>query len=247
MIQGVNDIRDAYRDDTVAARYVEERFRQPLGALLHDRQVLVVRNAIRTSGAESVLEIAPGPARLTVDIAPLLKRPPVVIDASAPMLDQARRRLSAVRQRADLVEGDAFQLPFAATFDLAYTFRLIRHFPAEERSRLYRQIASVLKPGGLLVFDAVNESVSLPLRRRAPADEYRHYDALMRPEALRAELEAAGFRIVSLVGVQHRFTLQRKAQVLVAPRSTVLARGLLEVLDRCGGEPLEWIVVCRRA
>jgi SAM-dependent methyltransferase len=247
VIQGVTEVRDAYRDETVAARYVDERFRQPLGALLHRRQVAVVRDAIRASGAERVLEVAPGPARLTTDIAPLIKRPPVVIDASAQMLGQARRRLAAIGRSVGLVEGDAFQLPFASTFDLIYTFRLIRHFPVAERTRLYRQIADALKPGGLFVFDAVNEAVSLPLRQRARAGEYRHYDALLRREDVIRELEAAGFEGISLTGVQHRYVLQQKAQILIAPRSAILARGVMEVLDRCGGEPLEWVVVCRRA
>jgi ubiquinone/menaquinone biosynthesis C-methylase UbiE len=247
MIEGVTDMRDAYRDDTVAARYVEERFRQPLGALLHQRQVAVVRAAIRASGADRVLEIAPGPARLTVDVAPMLTRPPVVVDASAQMLLQARHRLSAVGQRAGLVEGDAFQLPFAATFDLAYSFRLIRHFPEEERARIYAQIARVLKPGGLLVFDAVNEAVSRDLRANAKPGEYRHYDALLSRGELEGELRAAGFEIVSLTGVQHRYPLMKKIQILLAPRSRMIARGAMEMADRSGGEPLEWIVVCRRA
>jgi hypothetical protein len=36
-------------------------------------------------------------------------------------------------------------------------------------------------------------------------------------------------------------------QVYVAPRSRALARGAMELLDRLGGPPLEWIVTCRRA
>ena len=56
-----------------------------------------------------------------------------------------------------LVQADAFQLPFKTPFDLVYSFRLIRHFERPDRLRLYRQIAAVLRPGGRLVFDAVNE------------------------------------------------------------------------------------------
>ncbi len=246
MIEGVSEVRDAYRNETVAANYVEERFRQPLGALLHQRQVDAVCRAIRSSRAERVLEIAPGPARLTVDIAPMLTRPPVVIDSSAQMLAQAGRRLAAAGQRAELVEGDAFDLPFEDTFDLVYTFRLIRHFEAPERARLYAQVARVLRPGKLFVFDAVNEAVSRRLRANAKPGEYQHYDALLSRDALVDELQAGGFRVVSLIGVQHRYEMMRRLQILVAPRSRVLARAAMEVADRSGGEPLEWIVVCRR-
>jgi ubiquinone/menaquinone biosynthesis C-methylase UbiE len=247
MIRGVAEIRDAYRDERVASSYVDERFQEPLGALLHRRQADVLRQVIGVHRPDRVLEIAPGPARLTVDVAPLLGRPPVVVDASRQMLGQARRRLGVVRARAWLINGDAFLLPFASSFDLAYTFRLIRHFDVGERRRLYREIASTLKPGGLLVFDAVNETVSRPIREQAASGEYAHYDALVRPDGLRRELADAGFTDVTLTGVQHRYPVMQKVQVLVAPRSRMVARGAMEVLDRSGGEPLEWVVVCRRA
>ncbi len=246
MIQGVTAIRDAYRDDVVAERYVEERFRQPLGALLHSRQVDAVRRVAGQPGVNHVLEIAPGPARVTVDVAPFLRRPPVIIDASAQMLAQARRRLAAVGHGAQMIEGDAFSLPFAAKFDLVYTFRLIRHFQAGERARLYTQIARVLKPGGLFVFDAVNVVVSQRLRAHAKPGEYQHYDALLSRAELIGELEAAGFRHVSLAGVQHRYGMMQRLQYLVAPRSQTIARAAMEVADRTGGEPLEWIVTCQR-
>jgi ubiquinone/menaquinone biosynthesis C-methylase UbiE len=247
MIQGVADIREAYRDDHVAAEYVDRRFREPLGALLHRRQARALKQIVATCRPERVLEIAPGPARLTVDVAPLLTRPPVVVDASAQMLAQAKRRLAAIDQRAALVGGDAFQLPFSAAFDLAYTFRLIRHFDAAERGMLYRQIARVLRPDGILVFDVVNETVSARIRERSRPGDHAHYDALLRPDTVERELREAGFSIVSLIGVQHRYAWLHKVQVLVAPRSRWAARQAMELLDRSGGEPLEWIAVCRRA
>ena len=246
MIQGAVDLRDAYRDDRVATAYVEERFRAPLGALLHDRQVGALRSVIAASRPERVLEIAPGPARLTVDVAPLLGAPPVVIDASPQMLGQARRRLAAVNQSASMVEGDAFQLPFSSMFDLVYTFRLIRHFDDGDRARLYQQIGRVLKPGGHLVFDAVNETVSRPLRERAGPQAHQHYDALLRPEGVVRELAEAGFTVDRLIGVQHRYPLLSQIQILVGPRSAMLARAAMEAVDRLGGEPMEWVVVCRR-
>lgn len=246
MIQGVAEIRQAYRDETVAQDYVAQRFVEPLGALLHDRQVAALKQVIAAYTPRHVLEIAPGPARLTVEVAPLLQRPPVVIDASAQMLTEARGRLQSVGQRASMIEGDAFQLPFAATFDLAYSFRLIRHFEPAERAKLYRQIGRVLRPGGLLVFDAVNARVSKALRAAARDGEYLHYDALLDADEVTREVRAEGFSVVSLIGVQHRMAWLQRVQVLVSPRSRPLARLAMELLDRSGGEPLEWVVVCRR-
>jgi len=53
-------------------------------------------------------------------------------------------------------------------------------------------------------------------------------------------------RFVSLIGVQRRYTALLNCQIYLAPRSEALARGAMEIIDRSGGEPLEWVVICRR-
>ena len=246
MISGIDGIRAAYQDTGVARRYVEERFTTPLGALLHDRQRQVLRSVIAAHASPDVLEIAPGPARLTtsvIDVAGQL----TLLDASAEMLGEARQRLSSmtVKTPCTIVRGDAFCLPFPSRFDLVYSFRLIRHFGADDRLRLYREAARVLKRGGRLVFDAVNRQVYERLPELTQGRN--HYDASLDRDALREELAAAGFEVESLDGAQHRYAMLYRLQVLVAPRSTHLARLAMNVVDRVGGgEPLEWIVTCRR-
>ena len=250
MISGHAAIRDAYRNETVAREYVDTRFREPLGAMLHARQVAALERIIRARRPRRILEIAPGPGRLTVDISSAIDPHtalPVLVEASAQMLAEARRRLGDGCERWRALQGDAFNLPFRSAFELVYVFRLIRHFRSSERVALYRQIAQVLRPGGLLVFDAINETVSAPVRANAPAGEYEHFDALMRPDVLQAELGEAGLELVSLEGVQHNYPTLARIQILVAPRSRWLARLAIELIDRLpGGEPLEWIVTCRR-
>jgi ubiquinone/menaquinone biosynthesis C-methylase UbiE len=247
MISGIDGIRAAYQDEAVARGYVEERFTTPLGALLHDRQSQVLRGIIASHDRPDVLEIAPGPARLTgsvIDVAGRL----TLLDASAEMLGEARRRLSTatIATPYTFVRGDAFCLPFPSRFDLVYSFRLIRHFTAEDRLRLYREAARVLKPGGRLVFDAINRRVYEPIRARTK--RLQHYDESVDRDALYAELASAGFTVESLAGAQHNYGALYKLQVLVAPRSAKLARAAMNVVDRVGGgEPLEWIVTCRRA
>src|SRR4051812_19191608 len=108
MISGIDGIRAAYQDEGVARRYVEERFTSPLGALLHDRQRSVLRSVIASHAKPDVLEIAPGPARLTtsvIDVAGQL----TLLDASAEMLGEAKRRLSAltINTPCTVVRGDA--------------------------------------------------------------------------------------------------------------------------------------------
>jgi SAM-dependent methyltransferase len=245
VFQGTEQIRDAYRDEAVARSYVERRFEQPLGRVLHDRQVRTLRALIARERPRRVLELAPGPARVTRDLAGSFDGTGFMIDTSLQMLREARRRMAGIRGW-HAAQSDAFQLPFASTFDLVYSFRLIRHFERAERMRLYRQISEVLRPGGLLVFDAVNAVVSAPLRERAP-EEYQHYDALLTRSELTQELADAGLRVESLVGAQYAFPTLMRIQVLVGPRSRRVARYLIEAVDRLGrGEPLEWVVVCRR-
>lgn len=246
MIHGSTEVRDAYRDDSVARNYVNDRFRQPLGALLHDRQVTALKSAIGRYRPQRVLEIAPGPGRLTADVCRFFSGTGILLDASPQMLAEARRRLGkASRWRPVL--GDVFDLPLRGEFDMVYTFRLVRHFESAERAAIYRQIHGALRPGGVLIFDAVNERVSAPLRKGAAPGEYAHFDALLRPEVLTEELTSAGFTITSMEGVQHRYPMLQKLQVFVAPRSARLARTAMNAIDRWGGgEPLEWIVTCRK-
>lgn len=247
VISGRADLQQAYRDDSVARDYVANRFLTPLGRLLHDSQVEVVRDIIRRHHPRTVAEIAPGPARVTVDVAPTLDKL-TIMDASLQMLGEARRRLTAAgtAARVRLVQTDAFKLPVRRQHDLVYSFRLIRHFERPDRLRLYSEINSILRPGGYLVFDAVNERVSGPLREHAAPGEYKHHDAMLRPDEIRQELGEAGFDLVSLVGVQHHYNALVACQVYVAPRADRLARGLMYAIDKLGGEPLEWVVVCRR-
>jgi ubiquinone/menaquinone biosynthesis C-methylase UbiE len=246
MITGVAAMRDAYRDEQVARTYVGNRFREPLGALLHARQVRALRRVIEDRQPRRTLEIAPGPGRLTVEVARMRAGEGVAVEASAQMLAEARRVLGTTTSGWRFLQGDAFHLPLQPGFQLVYVFRLIRHFGAAERSAIFEQIRRVLEPGGLLMFDAVNESVSAPIRARAP-EEFQHFDAMSRPDALRDELAEAGFAMVSLEGVQHRYETLEWMQTFIAPRSRRLARLAMECTDRfTGGAPLEWIVVCRR-
>jgi ubiquinone/menaquinone biosynthesis C-methylase UbiE len=244
MYKGREEIRDAYRDDAVATEYVEARFSEPLGALLHNRQVRYLREAISELQPTAVLELAPGPARLTTAVAHHLPPYTVLLDASAEMLAVAQKRLRRVSSRDwPKVRGDAFRLPFARQFDLVYTFRLIRHFEDADRRALYREIARVLRPGGRFVFDAINAAV---YGRVAGNGDRQHYDAPLDERALRAELEECGFDNIVLKPVQRRYPLLVNLQVLVAPRWRALARTWMELVDRSGGAPLEWVVICRR-
>jgi ubiquinone/menaquinone biosynthesis C-methylase UbiE len=154
------EIQDYYADRDVAARYVRERFVSELHRLLHDRQVAAVQRLIDRHRPARVLEVAPGPGRVTRDVRPTGRR--VCLEFNAGMIEQGRRACDPAT--CLWVRGNSFRLPFGEAFDLAYTFRFLRHFRRGDRSRLYAELRRVLRPGGWLAFDAVNDLERLPRR-----------------------------------------------------------------------------------
>lgn len=236
-----SEIQSAYGGTKIAADYVRNRFVNPLFRVLHEKQVHAVQSVIDTARPESVLEIAPGPGRITRDIQPAGRL--VCLEFNDGMIAEGRAACGA---KAEFVQGNAFELPFDSQFDLVYTFRFIRHFHREDRNRLYAEIRRVLKPNGKFVMDAVNVRLSKPLRDASP-EEYKVHDELYTPEQIRAEMLEAGFEVLSLKPVQKRYGLQHRSQTLIGPRANwlnnLIVRGLEALPARDG---LEWVVTCRR-
>jgi ubiquinone/menaquinone biosynthesis C-methylase UbiE len=236
-----SEVKLAYQGDTTAARYIDARFASELFRLLHDRQVAAVQRVMDQSRPARVLEIAPGPGRLTRDLRP--PGPLVCLEYNEGMIVQGR---PACRSHASWVRGNGFQLPLTPGFDLIYSFRFVRHFRAEDRARLYAEIRRVLNPGGFFLMDAVSERVSRPLREAHP-DDYPIYDKLYCPEVLCAELTEAGLEPIALEPVQKFYRWQMRSQVLLGPRANWLNRLVIRGLERLPRrEGLEWIVTCRR-
>lgn len=237
------EIKSYYASRTLAAGYVQNRFVSELHRLLHDRQVAAVQRLIDRHRPAWILEVAPGPGRVTRCLRPTGRR--VCVEFNQAMIEQGLAACSP--SDSDWVRGNGFQLPFGAAFDLAYTFRFVRHFHRADRNRLYAELRRVLRPGGWLVFDAVNERLSRPEREAHP-EEYPVYDKLYRPDELRDELRQAGFVDIDLQPVQKSMRLQSKSQVLVGPRANWLNRLIIRGLERLPKrDGLEWIVTCRRA
>jgi len=236
-----NEIQQAYQGRETASRYVSDRFLTPLYQIVHDKQVHAVQRLMNSKRPESVLEIAPGPGRVTRDIRPTGRL--VCLEFNEGMIAEGK---AATGGKAEWVQGNAFELPFQESFDLVYSFRFVRHFHREDRDRLYAQIRRVLKPGGSFVMDAVNARVSKPLRDARPED-YPIYDVLYTEEELRRELTETGLEPVFVEPVHKRYALQHRSQVIFGPKANWLNRLMIHSLEKLpGGEPLEWIVTCRR-
>jgi ubiquinone/menaquinone biosynthesis C-methylase UbiE len=226
-----------YRDPASASSYLADRFGRPLQALLHDRQSAAAADAMRRSAGGLWLDAASGPGRFR-GAAERAGARVVHVDSSLAMLRRAG---------APAVAGDAHVLPLpAGRCAGALCFRFLRHLGPTDRAAAFAELARVLAPGASLLFDAVNRAQSAPLRARSPQD-YPLFDQLYSLAQLREEIETSPFAWVSARGVQHRYPIQLRLQVLLGPRLPRLARLAIEAVERWGGgQPLEWIVECRR-
>jgi SAM-dependent methyltransferase len=235
------EIANLYQGSEVAKRYVSERFVSEIGRLMHARQVNFVNEQIKASEAQRVLEVAPGPGRLTRDVNVCASL--FCLEYNEGMIEHGR---SVTEGAVRWVRGDGFGLPFGEVFDVVYSFRFVRHFHRIDRERFYFEIKRVLRPGGYLLFDAVSERLSKPLRIAHP-EEYPVYDKLYRPEDLREELRTAGFRVVELTPVLKFFRWQHRSQTLLGPRCRWANRMMICLLERLPREEgLEWLVAARR-
>jgi len=237
------ELQRYYRDPDVVGSYLRRRTAQPLNGLLHRGQVRFINRVIRELAPKRVLEIAPGPARLTAELE--FRGLGVAVDASAPMLETAQTRLRERGGNWRLVQGDAFALPLAArSVDLVLSLKLIRHFRLAERRRLYDEIRRVLTEQGALIIDAQNRAVSLPHRAEKGMDRYPIYDELYSREELITELEMAGFEVMRLDGMLWHFPLQRRLNRLRRIGLDGVARALVTVVEALpGNNPSTWMVL----
>lgn len=247
-VQDEQHVTSLYDDAAVATTYLQMRFQHAWSRLLHQRQVAVINRVIRRYQPTTVLELAPGPARLATDIQGV--RQGVMIESSAEMLAVARQRL----RRAGL-EGvwqfrqqNAFDLEAQpCPCDLLYTFRFLRHFRADERARLYRGIKACLKPGGLFMLDVVNHHVRqrLEATRSSEAEPtFDIYDVTYSRDEFHRELEAAGFTVLAMQPVLRAFALQSWLSYTGDHRAPIVTNLLVHLLEHLPSRhPLEWVAV----
>lgn len=245
-ITSLDGIKQFYDDPKVVDDYLKRRTAQPLSSVLHELQVAFLNQTIESRTVLRVLDLAPGPARLSAE----LKTPPlaVAMDFSSNMLREARERTVARGKKWHLVQGDGYQLPFAAeNFDLVYSLRFIRRFERPQRDKLYFEIKRVLRPGGFFVMDAQNRAVALPHRTARGLEKYPVYDELFLRRELVSELEENGFGVIQVAGMMRRFPLQSRLNRLRRLRLSGPARFLIRMLEHTkDNNPSTWMVLCQR-
>lgn len=240
-----------YQSEDVVATYIQKRFGHAWGRLLHQKQVAEVSRVLKVYQPQSILEIAPGPARIAVDL--LGVRDGVLLDSSQEMLTHARQRLAAVGLATawEIRHGNAFELSqLQRQFNFLYTFRFIRHFQREERARLYQNIAACLALEGLFMLDVVNKTVRKNLDARypiKPSGELDIYDETYTPETFRQEMHTYGFHVLRFVPVLAHFIQQSWVSSRLDHRCAVVSNMLLRMLEQLpSSQPLEWIALCQK-
>ena len=103
-----------------------------------------------------VVELAVGNGRVAVPIAQRTGRRVIGIDVSAAMLDGARARAAAAGVELDLRLGDMRELSLEEPTDLVICpFRSLLHVQGhEEKLRVFRSVATALRPGGRFAWNA---------------------------------------------------------------------------------------------
>lgn len=242
-----------YEDPKVVSEYLARRMRYSWQRLLHQRQVKLLNEELARRAPETVLEVAPGPGRLTVEVR--FAGRGIAIENSAEMLalSEMRLRSAGLIHAWDLRAGDAFDLQAVVphnTIDFAFTFRLIRHFKIEDRRRLYSNLRDCIRPGGTLVFDVVNSERLIKIQAatpRRPAGELEVYDASYTPEQIQKELAESGFDLITLLPLIKHFGIQSRIGHKLEDISSYVSNLLVEAIEAFPTRtPLEWVAVSQR-
>lgn len=240
------ELQRYYQDRAIVGSYMQRRTAQPLNGVLHRSQIRFLNRVLASRSPRAVLEIACGPGRLTAELGAV--RLGVAVDASPAMLETARQRLNGSASHWSFLRTDAFRLPFrAAAFDAVYTLRFVRHFQLSDRQRLYAEIRRVLRPGGILMIDALNRDVSLPYRIKRGVENYPIYDVLYRRAEIEAELGAAGFHMLAVESIIKHPRLQRRLNRLRRIKLGRMAGVLIRFLESIpGSNPTDWMLLCEK-
>jgi SAM-dependent methyltransferase len=105
-------------------------------------------------------------------------------------------RLTRLVGKVDYRQGDALALPFDdMSFDVVWSQNAAMNIA--DRDRLYHEMRRVLKPGGRLALQEVAAGPGGPPHFSVQWAREPGISFLLTPEATRAKLEAAGFRVLA--------------------------------------------------
>lgn len=260
MFKTRQEIQNSYITEQEARDYERKRFSHPFWQMAHEKEVAFINNFFKKIRPKKILEIAIGPARVAKDLKYFKEG--IGIDNSEAMLKVAKiiiaKRFPANdRKKWTLIKADAFDLPFEEnSFDVVLSFRFIRHFLIEDRTKILRQAFRVLNPGGYLIFEALNKNMGEYAKKKAGIGQKTVldkaiYDQLWDEEELKKELTNLEFKQIEpfpyLKSLNNLWGIYK-----IAAASRLLGLGfifkwLFRLLDGFwSGEPYQWEVICQK-
>ena len=188
-----------YADPAMAERFHGMRFSGPIGRLIADTQEQVIARFLDPVSGRVVLDVGTGTGRAAIALA---QRGAVVtaVDASAEMLDGARRRAEDAGVSIVFAREDVHRLPFAdRAFSGVVCLRVLMHTPdwKQSLSELCRVAgARVVFDYPALVSAAVLQSIARRMAHAAGArvEAYRVFS----DASIRTVLRANGFRVADM-------------------------------------------------
>jgi ubiquinone/menaquinone biosynthesis C-methylase UbiE len=215
MLKKTEDIKEHYDSDKLIQGYIKNRFSKPLGRFIHEKEIDVVNSVIRKVKPDTILDLACGPARLTIDIDETLFKKGVAFDNAQNMLDYAKARLKSKGKlkKWKLVQGDAFKLDVKEKFDLVYTFRFFRHFDKEDRNKILKKLYSKMNKDAILITDMANKHFTKKSLRKS-SEKVEVVDFKVSKQEFVKELEEAGFKVEQVVHLVNQYKLQVNASRL---------------------------------
>ncbi len=172
------------------------------------KEVATIKTALALQPGQEILDLCCGVGRHTI---PLAKAGYKVtgLDASAKLLEIAKRRAEAEGLKVEFLQGDMRAIPFKDRFDavlnLWNSFGYLED--DEEHLRVLKSVAGALQPGGRFLLDVLNRD--WVVRNFQPGEEHREIGGVV--EINRYQFDSAAGRDIMettyiVDGVEREFT-----------------------------------------
>jgi ubiquinone/menaquinone biosynthesis C-methylase UbiE len=234
-------------DDTVFAGSIPEFYERFLVPLIFQSYARDLARRLAKTEPRNVLETAAGTGVLTRAIASSLPAHARIVatDLNQPMLLHAATK--SRDSRIEWQQADALALPFAdQSFDVVACQFGAMFFP--DKIQGYKESRRVLKPGGSFFFnvwdqisenefaDVVTEALAVRFPHDPPRFMARTPHGYHDVERIRADLNAAGFKDVSIDAVAETSKAASPRDVAIAYCQGTLLRNEIEARDGSGLE-----------
>jgi ubiquinone/menaquinone biosynthesis C-methylase UbiE len=199
-----SEIRDYYKDDSIADSYDADRFSSPIGRLFDamEKRTLrqVVRRAVAGIASPAVLDAPCGTGRIT-EI--LLEEGLTVVggDISPAMIAVAQQKCKRFGAAVSWRQVDLERLDIPDnSFDLVTCIRLFHHLETPDREAILRQLARVSRRY-VLVNVAYSAAIYRMRRKLKLALGLETSRTSSTKEEILREASAAGLRLHSMTGI----------------------------------------------